>query len=67
MTVLQQLVRLRVKRKLRQSDVARLMHVTRQQTFNLETMRQGYPSIRTLERYAKAVGAKIVVREKKLK
>lgn len=63
-TVLQQLVRLRVKRKLRQSDVARRMKVTRQQIHNLEYMRQGYPSIHTLERYAKVVGAVIVVREK---
>jgi transcriptional regulator with XRE-family HTH domain len=66
-TVLRQLVRLRIRRKLRQSDVARLMKVSRQQAYNLESMRQGYPSIRTLERYAKAVGAEIVVREKKLR
>jgi len=65
MTVLQQLVRLRVKHKLRQADVARLMNVSRQQIHNIESMRQGFPSIHTLERYAKAAGARIIVLEKK--
>jgi len=44
-----------------QSDVARKMGVTRQQIYNIETGRQGYANIRTVERYAKAVGAKVVV------
>lgn len=61
MTVLEQLVRFRVKRKLRQSEVARRMGAARQQVYNLETGRQGAPSIVTIERYAKAVGAKIVI------
>jgi transcriptional regulator with XRE-family HTH domain len=37
------------------------MGVTRQQVYNVETGRQGQPSILTIERYAKAVGAKIKV------
>ena len=37
------------------------MGVTRQQVYNLETGRQGFPSIRTIERYADAVEAKIRV------
>jgi transcriptional regulator with XRE-family HTH domain len=59
--VMRQLIRLRQKRKIKASEVARRMGVARQQIYNLETMRQGYPSIQTLERYAKAVGAKIAV------
>lgn len=59
--VLRQLVRLRRKRRIRASEVARRMGVTRQQIYNVELMRQGYPSIQTLERYAKAVGARIIV------
>ena len=43
------------------TDVARKMGVTRQQVYNIETGRQGYPSILTVERYAKAVGARVVV------
>jgi transcriptional regulator with XRE-family HTH domain len=60
-TVLEQLVRFRVRRKLKQSEVARRMGAARQQVYNLETGRQGSPSIVTIERYAKAVGAKVVV------
>jgi transcriptional regulator with XRE-family HTH domain len=61
MTVLRQLVRLRHRRKLAMSAVARKMGVSRQQVYNIETGRQGYPSILTVERYAKAVGARIAV------
>lgn len=61
MTVLQQLVRLRLKKQLRQTDIARRMKVTRQQVYNIETGRQGHPSILTVEKYAKAVGARVVV------
>lgn len=43
------------------SEVARKMGVSRQQVYNIETGRQGYPSILTVERYAKAVGARVVV------
>ncbi len=60
-TVLQQLIRLRRKQKLSQSEVARKMGATRQQVYNIETGRQGHPSILTVERYAKAIGAKVVV------
>lgn len=60
-TVLRQLVRLRRRKKLAQSDIARKMGVTRQQVYNIETGRQGHPSILTVERYARAVGARIVV------
>lgn len=59
--VLRQLVRLRRKKKLAQSEIARKMGVTRQQVYNIETGRQGHPSILTVERYARAVGARIVV------
>ena len=48
-----------------QADVARRMGVSRQQINNTENLRQGYPSIRTVERYAKAVGAKILVIDRK--
>jgi len=60
-TILQQLIRLRRRKNLRQSDVARQMGVTRQQIYNIETGRQGHPSILTVERYARAVKAKLVV------
>ena len=60
-TVLDQLIRIRRRKKLRQAEVARRMGVTRQQVFNLETGRQGHPSIHTLERYARAVEARIHV------
>jgi transcriptional regulator with XRE-family HTH domain len=62
--IMRQLIRLRQKRNIRPSEVARRMGVARQSIYNTETMRQGYPNIRTLERYAKAIGAEIVVREK---
>ena len=38
------------------------MGVTRQQVYNIETERQGHPSIVTVERYAKAIGARVIVR-----
>jgi transcriptional regulator with XRE-family HTH domain len=60
-TVLQQLVRLRRRKKLRQAEVARRMKVTRQQVYNIETGRQGHPSVLTAERYARAIGARLVV------
>jgi len=58
--VMRALVRLR-RKKMRASEVARRMGVARQQIYNIETERQGPPSILTVERYAKAVGAKIKV------
>lgn len=58
--VMRDLVRLR-RKTMTASEVARRMGVTRQQIFNVETGRQGHPSILTVERYAKAVGAKLKV------
>ena len=43
------------------SDAARRMEVSRQQIYNIETERQGPPSILTVERYARAIGARIKV------
>ena len=59
--VLRQLVRLRRKKKLAMSEIARKMGVSRQQVYNIETGRQGHPSILTVERYARAVGARLMV------
>lgn len=58
--VMKDLVRIR-KRTLKAAEVARRMGVTRQQVYNIETGRQGHPTILTVERYARAVGAKIQV------
>lgn len=43
------------------SEAARRMHVSRQQVYNIENATQGAPSIITVERYAKAVGARLTV------
>ncbi len=61
--VLRALIRLR-EHRMTQSEMARKMGVSRQQVYNIESGRQGHPSIKTLEKYAKAVGAKIVVVER---
>jgi transcriptional regulator with XRE-family HTH domain len=58
--VLKDLIRLRRKR-MSQAEVARKMGVSRQQVYNIESGRQGDPSARTLERYARAIGAKLLV------
>lgn len=60
--VLKTLIRLR-SRRMTASELARRMGVSRQQIYNIESGRQGHPSIKTLEKYAKAIGAKIVVME----
>lgn len=60
--VMKTLVRLRRKR-MTASDAARKMKVTRQQIYNIESGYQGDPSILTVERYAKAIGVKVVVME----
>lgn len=60
--VLKTLVRLRTQR-MTASELARKMGVSRQQIYNIESGRQGHPSIKTLEKYAKAIGARIVVLE----
>jgi transcriptional regulator with XRE-family HTH domain len=44
------------------AEAARRMGVSRQQVYNLENMRQGSPSLASVERYAWAVGAKVVVK-----
>lgn len=59
--VLKELIRLR-RQRMSQSDMARRLGVSRQQVYNIESGRQGHPSIKTLEKYAKAVGARIVVK-----
>lgn len=61
--VMKKLIRIRRKR-MTASEAARKMKVSRQQMYNIENGYQGQPSIVTVERYAKAVGAKIVVEEK---
>lgn len=58
--VMKRLVRLR-RKKMTASEAARRMGVTRQQVFNVESGYQGDPSTKTMERYAKAIGAKVVV------
>ena len=58
--VMRKLVRLR-RRKMTASEAARRMGVTRQQVYNIESEYQGAPSILTVERYAKAIGAKVIV------
>lgn len=44
------------------SEAARRMGVSRQQVYNVENATQGCPTLETVERYAKAVGARIVVK-----
>jgi transcriptional regulator with XRE-family HTH domain len=42
-------------------EAAKRMDVTRQQIWNVENSTQGAPSIVTVERYARAVGARLKV------
>lgn len=58
--VMKDLVRLR-KRKMTASEAARSMEVSRQQIYNIESGCQGHPTILTVERYAKAIGVRVVV------
>lgn len=58
--VMRELVRLR-RRKMTASEAARSMGVSRQQVYNVETGCQGHPTIHTVERYAKAIGARVMV------
>lgn len=58
--VMRELIRLR-RRKMTASEAARKMKVSRQQVYNIETGCQGDPTIVTVERYAKAVGARVIV------
>lgn len=41
------------------------MGISRQQVYTMETGRDGDPTARSLERYAKAIGVKIVIVDKK--
>jgi transcriptional regulator with XRE-family HTH domain len=43
------------------AEAARKMGVSRQQVYNIENATQGAPSIVTVERYAKAIGARLKV------
>ena len=58
--VMKKLVQLR-RKKMTASEAARKMGVSRQMVYNVEVCYQGDPSTRTMERYAKAIGAKILV------
>lgn len=60
--VMKALIRVRRKR-MTASEAARKMKVSRQQVHNIESGNCGDPSILTIERYAKAIGAKVVVVE----
>jgi transcriptional regulator with XRE-family HTH domain len=57
---MKKLVRLR-RRKMTASEAARHMKVSRQQIYNIESGYQGDPSILTVERYAKAIGARVLI------
>lgn len=58
--VMRELVQLR-RKKMTASEAARKMGVSRQQVYNVETGCQGHPTIHTVERYAKAIGARVTV------
>ncbi len=51
----------RTKSGITPSEIARRMGISRQQVYGMETGRGGDPSSRTLEKYAKAIGVRIVV------
>ena len=59
--LVQVLVRIRTSR-MTAVEAANRMGVSRQQIWNIENSIQGPPSVTTLERYARAVGAKVVVK-----
>jgi transcriptional regulator with XRE-family HTH domain len=54
-TILKQLIRYRKASGFSQSDIAKRMKVSRQQVNNLESGRQGNPTILTVEKYLKAI------------
>lgn len=62
--ILRDLVRFRRKSGIQAVEVARKMGVSRQQVYNIESGRDGDPSILTLLRYAHAVGMDIVLVKK---
>lgn len=59
--LVQELVRIRAGRMTAVEAAAR-MGVSRQQIWNIENSIQGPPSVTTLERYARAVGARVLVK-----
>lgn len=61
--VLKTLIHLRSQR-ITASEMARRLGVSRQQVYNIESGRQGHPSIKTIEKYAKAIGVKIIIVER---
>jgi DNA-binding phage protein len=58
--LVQQLVRIRRKR-MTASETARKMGVSRQQIYNIENATQGCPTLDTVARYARAIGARLKV------
>lgn len=59
--IMRELVQIRSDR-MTASEAARRMGVSRQQIYNLENGTQGAPSVTSIERYAHAVGARILVK-----
>lgn len=59
MQVMKSLIRIR-RERMTSSEAARRMGVSRQQAYNIERGYQG-PSLRTVLKYAKAIGARLVV------
>jgi DNA-binding phage protein len=57
---MQELVRIR-RKTMKAVEAARKMGVSKQHLFNVETGYSGDPSIKTVERYAKAIGVRLVV------
>lgn len=55
------LLKLRRSQGISPSEIARRMGMSRQQVYGMESGQSGDPSARTLERYAKAIGVRIVV------
>jgi transcriptional regulator with XRE-family HTH domain len=64
MTILQELIQIRRSGGLSQVEVADRMGMSRQQLSNIENGRQGCPSISLVERYAEAIGVRLVVKSK---
>jgi transcriptional regulator with XRE-family HTH domain len=58
---LKKLIKLRTSCNLSQVQVAKRMKVSRQQINNIESGRQGHPSIFTIEKYARAIKARIFI------
>lgn len=50
------------KQRMSAAEAARRMGVSRQQIYNIENLTQGCPSLTTVEKYAKAIGAELRVK-----